>query len=324
MICEERSDEAISLSRTKRFNYTGTMKSISIIIISFLFASRLSAQNDGAGNTGLSFLKLGVTSRAISLGEAVVSSSDDASAVHYNPAALFLGPKVNILAMHNESILGIRTEFLAAKFQLTKFAFGVSINTTSVNDIEVREIPGEPIDKFNSRNFALGISAAYKLSDFLQLGLTGKFLYEKIYIDNASGFAADGGVLYSRNNLSAGIAFANFGSMNELRTQSTKLPSSLRFGASYLIELPKLNGSLSVGVNGFKVLDGGKFHAHSGVEFVYKDLLSLRAGYQSGYENKSITTGIGLKYRGVSLDYAFVPYKFSQGSSHTFTLGTSF
>ena len=296
-----------------------------ILLLSALVGSgSVFAQNDGPGNTGMSFLKLGVTSRAISLGEAVVSSSEDASAVHYNPASLFLGKQVNVLVMHNESVLGARTEYLAAKFKMAKFAFGVSLNSTSVNDIEVREIPGEPIDKFNARNFALGLSAAFKINEFLQLGLTGKFLFEKIYIDNASGFAFDGGVMYSKNEISIGIAFANFGSMTELRTQSTKLPSSVRGGASYLLDLPKINGKLNIGVNGFKVLDGGKIHANSGVEFIYKDLLIIRAGYQSGYENHSLTTGIGLKYKGVSLDYAFVPYKFSQGNSHTVTLGTSF
>ena len=300
------------------------MKNLILFSLVVIISSEVSCQNEGPGNTGLSFLKLGVTSRAISLGEAVVSSSNDASAVNYNPAALFLGQNVNVLVMHNESILGDKTEYFAAKLRMSKFAFGLGINTTSVKDIEVREIPGPPIDKFDARNFALGISAAYKINEMLQLGITGKFIYEKIYIDNASGFAGDIGAIYSKGNLSAGIALANFGSMTELRSESTKLPSSVRIGASYLFDLPKLSAGVRVGVDGFKVLDGGKFHANSGAEFVYKDLLTIRAGYQSGYENKSFMAGIGLKYKGINLDYAFVPYKFSQGNSHTFTLGTSF
>ncbi|MGH2575278.1 MAG: hypothetical protein ACRDFC_06215, partial [Ignavibacteria bacterium] len=122
-----------------------------ILIVSFIFSvNRIFAQNDGPANTGLSFLKLGVTSRAISLGEAVVSLSDDASATFYNPASLFLGSKTSILFMHNENVTGIRTEFLAAKVKLDKFAFGFNVNSTSVNDIEVREIPGEPLDKFDA------------------------------------------------------------------------------------------------------------------------------------------------------------------------------
>ena len=300
------------------------MKKIIILLILLSGFGSVFSQNDGAGNTGLSFLKLGVTSRAVSLGEAVVSSTTDASATFYNPAALTLGSDVNMLFMHNEKILGIRTEYLAAKVRLGKVTMGLSLNNTSVNDIEVREIPGEPLDKFNAQNFAMGLSAGYKINEMLHVGVTAKFLYEKIYLDNASGYAFDIGGLYSKDNISVGAVIANFGSMNELRNEATKLPASVRIGASYLIDLPGVDGGLRIGADGFKVFDGGKFHANGGAEFIYKDFLSLRAGYQSGYEDKNITTGIGLKYKAFSLDYAFVPYKYSLGSSHTITVGTSF
>lgn len=300
------------------------LKKFFIILLVLSASNIIFAQNDGAGNTGLSFLKLGVTSRAVSLGEAVVANSTDASATHYNPAALFLGSKVNALFMHNEQVLGMRTEFLAAKVSMKKIAFGISLNNTSISDIEVREIPGEPLEKFNAQNFALGLSLAYKFSENIQVGVTGKFIYEKIYIDNASGFGIDLGGLYIKDKLSVGAVVSNIGSMNELRTEASKLPTGIRFGASYLIDVPKLSGGLRISADGYNVLDGGKIHGNAGLEFAYKDFLSIRAGYQTGYEDRGLTTGLGLKYKALSLDYAFVPYKFSIGSSHTFTLGTSF
>ena len=113
------------------------MKKIFVLLILVFSFGSVFAQNDGAGNTGLSFLKLGVSSRAVSLGEAVVSNSYDASATHYNPAALFLGSDVNAIFMHNEQILGVRTEYLAAKIKLGKVALGLGMNNTSVSDIEV-------------------------------------------------------------------------------------------------------------------------------------------------------------------------------------------
>lgn len=282
------------------------------------------SQNDGAGNTGLAFLKLGITSRAISLGEAVVSSTNDASATHYNPAAMFNGSKSSLVFMHNEQVLGVRTEFLAGRFKFNKVALGFSMNNTSVDDIEVREIPGEPIGQFTAQNFAFGLSLGYKVNEMLSLGMTGKFLFEKIYVDNASGLALDIGGLYTKENLSIGAAISNLGSMSQLRNESTKLPASIRLGGSYSIILVGITSKLLIGVDGYKVLSGGKFHANTGAELQYKDFLALRVGYQSGYENKSITTGIGLKYKAINLDYAFVPYKYSLGSSHTITLGTNF
>ncbi|MBL8016621.1 MAG: PorV/PorQ family protein [Ignavibacteria bacterium] len=296
-------------------------KYVSLLLI---IASVSFSQNDGAGNTGLAFLKLGVTSRSISLGEAVVSSTYDASATHYNPAALFNGSKMNLVFMHNEQVLGVRTEFFGAKMKGEKFAFGLSLNNTSIDKIEVREIPGEPLGEFTAQNFAFGLSVGYKVNNMLSIGATGKFIYEKIYVDNASGFAFDIGGLYVKDKLSVGAAFTNFGSMTELRNESTKMPSALRFGGSYAIDIKSMGSQLLIAADGYKVFDGGKFHANTGAEFTYKDFLALRVGYQSGYENKSITTGIGLKYKSVSLDYAFVPYKYSLGSSHTITLATGF
>jgi hypothetical protein len=292
---------------------------IIVFTIQFSFA-----QNDGAGNTGLSFLKLGVTSRAVSLGEAVVANSIDASSTHYNPAAMFLGAKVNALFMHNEQILGVRTEYLGVKVKMEKYAFGFSLNNTAIADIEVREIAGEPLDKFTAQDIAIGLSAAYKINNELQFGITGKFIYEKIFIDNASGYGFDFGGLYQKNNISIGASVTNLGSMNELRTEATKLPSAVRIGGSYLIMFPKITSGLQISIDGFKVMDGGSIHGNAGAEFTYKDFLSLRAGYQTGYEDRGLTTGVGLKYKAFTLDYAFVPYKYSLGNSHTFTLGTSF
>src|SRR5437868_3968327 len=147
------------------------MKIKLLTIILFLICSgSVFSQNDGSANTGLSFLKLGITSRSIALGDAVVSNSNDASATFYNPAALFLGDNINILFMHNQQILGIKTEFLGAKIKMKKFALGFSLNNTSVSDIEVRQIPGTAQDVFSAQNFAFGVSIGYKINDMLQFG----------------------------------------------------------------------------------------------------------------------------------------------------------
>ncbi|MCX7878067.1 MAG: PorV/PorQ family protein [Ignavibacteria bacterium] len=301
------------------------MKSFIIYLTVFLIQSVLFSQNNGSANTGMSFLKLGVSSRSIAMGEAVVSNVNDASATHYNPAALFSGSDVNLIFMHSQTSFGVRSEYLAFKLRTKgRFAFGLSLNNTAVNDIEIREIPGEPIGTFNAQNFAFGISASYKFNEMLSLGATGKFLFEKIYVDNASGFAADIGVIYRKDIFSLGLSFSNFGTMSELRNKSTKLPSSVRLGGSYLFKLKGIGADLLISSDGYKVLDGGKFHVHIGSEFVYKNFLSLRAGYQSGYENRNITAGIGVKYNIFTLDYSFIPYRYSTGLGHTITLGANF
>ena len=49
------------------------------------------------------------------------------------------------------------------------------------------------------------------------VGITGKMLYEKIFIDEASGFGLDLGGNYSYNNFSVAAVVSNIGSMNSLK-----------------------------------------------------------------------------------------------------------
>src|SRR5712691_8940697 len=95
-----------------------------------------------AGSTGLSFLKLGVGGRALGMGEAYSAAASDPTAMYYNPAALSLSAVPQILLMHKEWIQGVKTEYLGAMASLNTFRFGVSLNATSVDDIELRSVPG--------------------------------------------------------------------------------------------------------------------------------------------------------------------------------------
>lgn len=297
------------------------LRKFSIII--FLFIAGYSySQNDGAGNTGLSFLKSGVGAREISMGEAVSSISDDGSVVYYNPARLFSGAKNNVTLMHNASVADYTIDFIGAKVSWTKFAFGIGIHSASVSDIEIRTAPGAVIDKFTSRDLSIGLSLAYKLSKTISIGITPKFLYEKIYVDESSGMAFDFGATYSKEHINLSFVYANVGSVNELKNEEIKLPSYIRFGGSY--NTVKGNLSYLIGVDGFNVTDGGSFHLHTGAEVGYKDIIFLRGGYMTQYENKSFTAGIGIKYKGLNVDYAFVPYKNEFGSSNSFSLGFTF
>jgi hypothetical protein len=225
--------------------------------------------------------------------------------------------------MHNAAAQDMNTDYVAVKFPISdKLAMGVGFFTTSVNDIEIRTIPGAATEKFDARNLSTGISLGYKLNPNLAIGVTGKFLFEKIYVDEASGLGFDIGTNYAKDNYSLAFAVSNLGSINSLKDQSSKLPALVRFGGSYIIsqDLFKFN----IGLDGFKVLDGGKFHVHAGGEAGYKDIFFLRLGYQTDYENKGLTTGVGFKYKALNIDYAFVPHTNEFGSSNIFSLGINF
>lgn len=299
------------------------MRKISLILLIIVLFTGISySQNDGAANTGLAFLKLGIGARSIAMGEAFSSLADDGTAFIYNPARMNATENGNVTAMFNKSMLDMTTNFVGAKFRIKKLGIGVGLLKTTVSNIEVRNTPGAPIETFNADNISAGLSLSYEVYKNLSLGVTGKMLYEKIFIDESSGFGMDIGANYILNNLSLAAVVSNIGSMNALKVETTKLPTSLRFGASYLYK--KDNLSVTGAVDAFKVIDGGSFHGHFGAEGGYKDFIFLRAGYQTGYDNKGFTAGLGLKYKTLTLDYALQPYSAGFSAGNSLSLGFNF
>ncbi len=275
-----------------------------------------------AGSTGLSFLKLGVGARALSMGEAYTAIASDPSATHYNPAALSLMNNSQILLMHKEWIQDTKTEFLAATTSFDKFNAGISINGTTISDIELRTTPGPAQGTFTARNAAIGISASYALDTALSVGATMKYLYEKILVDEANGLGFDIGAIYRTPwDIRLGAAVCNLGSMNELRNESSKLPQMVRFGAAYESRIESFDGTFTGSIDVVTLSGESLTHVLFGGELNYHNTFALRAGYQTSYESKNFTAGIGIHYGLIGLNYAFVPFKYDFGTTHTFSLG---
>lgn len=297
------------------------VRKLFIALILLSISTGVFAQNDGAANTGLAFLKNGVGARQIAMGE-TSSLNEDAASVYYNPARLLFGPKNSVTLMHSASVQDVTNDFIASKIAYEKFALGFGIIASSINNIEVRNAPGQLIETFNAKNLSIGLSLAYKLSKKIKLGLTTKLLYEKIYVDEASGMAFDLGTDITFGKFDLSFAVANLGSITALKNTETVLPTSIRFGTGYKNQ--KGSFTYMIGLDGFKVLDGGIFHINTGGEIGFKDIVFLRAGYQTSYETKGFSTGIGLKYKSINVDYAFVPYKNQFGNSNSFSLSLVF
>ncbi len=172
-----------------------------------------------SGETGLSFLKLGVGARSVGMGEAQAAIATDATAIYYNPGGLAEASKTSVLVMHKEWIQDVRTEFLGVNIPFEEFAIGIGINTTNTGDIQLRTQPGPSEGTFSSHDFAGSFSIARRIIPELSVGASFKFLYEKIFVDEASGVGFDVGALYKSpvEGLRFALVGSNFGSMGSLK-----------------------------------------------------------------------------------------------------------
>ncbi len=280
-----------------------------------------------AGGSGLSFLKLGASARGIAMADAMSAHVTGSAATYYNPAGLPRsdeeGNPGQILLMHKEWVQDTQTEFLAASVALgPSQALGFSVNSTSVSDIEIRTRPGPADGTFTTRGYSIGLSYSHKISEVLAAGITGKFLYEKILVDDASGIGFDLGAQYQSPipNLAFGAVIANIGSMSALRTESSTLPTLLRLGGAYGGLLESISSQFLLASDLVINFPASQTLVSIGGELEFEKTVALRSGYVVGSEGRGFSAGIGLQHGIVGFDYAYAPLSSELGTTHTFSL----
>jgi hypothetical protein len=296
-------------------------KTLSLIILLVLFSVNQSLSQ--GGGTGLAFLKVGVGGRAGGLGGAYTAVADEASATFWNPAGLSLVNRSQLSFSHTEWIQDISSEFLAFAFPAFKGAIGLSFYSNNVGGIQRREIPSEePLGTVEAHDIAFGVSYGHNFSSRLKGGITVKYLYEKIFIESASGFAVDLGLNFQPFDNRFRLAFVaqNFGSMGTLMDESIKLPKTIRIGVAYPIAVESLGGVILLAADAVKVFETD-FRANFGTEILVKQKIAVRFGYQTGFDNKGLGGGFGLNFNRYHLDYGFIPFDSNLGDTHRISFG---
>jgi hypothetical protein len=200
---------------------------------------------------------------------------------------------------------------------------GAGAMLNNVTGIERRVFATEePIGTFSAHDFMFLLNFSRKVSENISFGLNAKFLHEKIYIESASGLAFDFGCRYllHASGVFLAASLQNIGYTTEMVRQRVNLPETARLGASYTLPLSL---SWHIAADVVKFLDEA-IHVNIGTEVWPIPELAIRAGYQTGYEEKGLSAGFGLKMGWFSIDYAYVPFQRDLGESQRFSFTTYF
>lgn len=281
----------------------------------------------GVGTSGAEFLKVGVGSRALGMAGSAVTSVDDANAIYWNPARLAGLKGRSLTASYNSLFEDQSQGFLGAATPLPggKSAVGFGLNYLMVDDIEKRTGDSEaPLSTFKNQNYAAYLSYAMtsQALDNVSWGASLKYIRQDLDTYNGSAVALDlGNAITLTDDLTLGFTMQNMGS----KIGPDSLPLLFKSGVGYQM----FHDRLTLGLDGDWWMHDKRGYVSTGGEFRVAQPLAVRAGYKFGQGQDhldgatGLAVGLGLNFRMLNLDYAFVPMG-DLGDTHRISFGVNF
>jgi hypothetical protein len=297
------------------------MKCSAFFILAIMFLSEPAFPQ--GGSAGFQILEIGYSARDLSLASSNDVITSEPVAIFTNPAGLASpenekGLGLDFMLTHRTYFAGTTIDMFGTRFEGGGFSFGTSLLLSSVPDVEVRQVAGDPQSTFDAEDFAFALGIAHNFGR-LEVGVSALYLYEKLFVYESDGYALNLGVKYRPvENVEVGLSAGNLGSSSAMISEQITLPAFVRIGGSY---------AKSIGDN-FSVtgyLDAATFKSGGitpsvGAELSFQNVFELRAGYSTGSEITGYSFGAGINYRFLRFDYSYIPLKLDFGNSQTFTL----
>ena len=162
----------------------------------------------------------------------------------------------------------------------------------------------------------------------MSLGTNLKYISSQLDSATANAYAADFGALYKYpdRDVNFGLSIVNVGTQMTYVSVADPLPLGLKAGLSCGLIEKKLLAAASVD---HWIIDR-RTYENFGMEWKPVELIALRGGYQFGHAQDQLNSdwvgvsgGMGFSYKGISLDYAFIPFG-DLGNTQRFSIGYQF
>lgn len=308
------------------------MKAKIAVLTLILLVASLSPATAGnerrIGTSGAQELRIPVGARGTALGGAILADVQGIEAVYWNPAGLAYLENTEAVFSHQPYLAEINVNFVGVAHTIEGLGtIGAAAKIVSIGDMEetTEDQPDGTGRTYGPSLSVISMSFSRILTNRVSFGITGKFIYERIFEVSASGIAFDAGVIYDPgwNGIKMGMALKDYGPQMKFsgigfdrtlddrpvtpKAASFDLPSSLCLGMSY---------TTTKGVN--QAMVSGNFINNNysmdmwqgGFEYTYDNKYCLRAGYNYSSQDKwqyGLTLGGGLSYefQGTKLTFEY-------------------
>ena len=288
------------------------------------------------------FLAIGVGGRPLGMGGAFTAAANDITSAYYNPAGLALINYPQIALMHDERFgnlvnynygavalpYGPDLSFSVSAMRLavdgiydTRNAL-IDYNGDGTLDHPKDRIDYSKISEFSNQDWAFYLTGAKKLSDELMVGANVKIISRSIAEFSAWGVGFDIGALYTpMENLMLGVNIQDVTTTlvawstgrNELISPTLKIGAAYGYDIAWGFKvMPVLDFDIRFENRQFASqfnIGPVSFDPHAGFELGYKNLFSIRGGYN---DVKQFTVGAGVKLPKLNVDYSFARFNMSE------------
>jgi len=307
-------------------------KFIVFISLLMLVLSVNSYAQDKVAQTGCGFLDVAAGARACGMGGAFTVLGQDASALFYNPSGIGeIDANFDLCAGGTQWIADINYLYLAGVFNAGVWGnFGFSLITPDYGEIFGTRVDSLAPAGFvntglvNVSAFCAGVAYAREFTDKFTVGGQVKYVTQHLgsnlfegevagVIDTVeneiSTLSYDFGLLFypGFKSFAFGMSVRNFSPRVSYERIGFELPLTFTLGVGmdvldFFGEHP--DNSFNVGADMLHPRDWEEQY-HVGGEFVYKDMIFLRAGWKFNYFAEGLNAGIGFNLAGVKIDYSY-------------------
>jgi hypothetical protein len=315
---------------------------LSILTLAVLLAGMLPQSAHGQQSTGMHFLLVGPSAHNMGASDGHTAAPTGASAIYLNPALLSLEKRSSAtLSYMIWPATDTQNSFAGLVYKSDRQAFGAALLSSLNDDIPFRSgATTNPDGYFAVRYFSLAGSYSRSMGP-LSLGVTGMYLYEQFFRQDASGFAMNAGAALNllEERVRFGVSARNLGSMQDLAETATRLPSILSFGTDIQLlqfsttaiddEIPFLISVMAdynIPLNEIGETEDGSMigqddgYLNAGIEVNIAGIIDLRSGIRTGDTQRRFSFGAGILISDFYFNYAFLPFQDGFGVAHAISL----
>ncbi|RMG27117.1 MAG: hypothetical protein D6730_07840 [Bacteroidetes bacterium] len=287
-----------------------------------------------AGISSLTFLKMDVSPRSAALASANLCLPGDLYSAYTNPATMPEVSGFGLAASNTFWVADINYAFLSATIPTGAGHFAASLSALGSGPMKVRTVfqPEGTGEYFYANYYTAGLTYSQQLTDQFSYGITAKYVHEQLAEFRANTAVFDLGFLYRTDvkELRFAVLVQSFGFNSVLHgeleqedallqktpdLESYPAPTIFKLGISMV---PYRNESGDQSLLAAVQLNHPNDNAENirlALEYNYKSLLFLRAGYKINVKDQDYpTAGVGLRMRmgrhPLMFDYAFDPMRF--------------